>query len=90
MTSAVVFLATFAAVQWPFANFLNSPAARNWFFGTQYFGYNTNPLSLYARYQFVTERPADAWREGALAFAFTLVLIRIGLAYGDRLHRIRR
>jgi hypothetical protein len=90
LVSSVVFLGTFAAVQWPFASFLNSPAARNWFFGTQYFGYNTNPASLYARYQFISERPADAWREAALAFAITFVLIRIGLAYGDRLHRIRR
>src|SRR5256885_5881101 len=30
LVSAVVFLAVFAAVQWPFANFLASPAARNW------------------------------------------------------------
>ena len=30
-------MAVFAAVQWPFANFLMSPAARNWFFGTQVF-----------------------------------------------------
>jgi hypothetical protein len=88
--SAAVFLATFAVVQWPFATFLNSPAARNWFFGTIYFGYNTSPLSLYARYQFVSEPGADAWREAALAFAIALVSIRIGLAYGDRLRRIRR
>ena len=27
----------FAAVQWPFADFLMSPWARNWFFGTKYF-----------------------------------------------------
>jgi hypothetical protein len=90
LVSAIVFLATFVAVQWPFAIFLNSPAARNWIFGTQYFGYNTNPLSLYAKYQFIKEQPADTWREAALAFAIAFLLIRIGLAYGDRLHRIRR
>src|SRR6201999_4093217 len=55
LVSAVVFLGTFAAAQWPFAIFLNSPGARNWVFGTKYFDYNTNPLSVYARYQFFSE-----------------------------------
>jgi hypothetical protein len=90
LVSAAVFLASFVAVQWPFAVFLNSPAARNWFFGTIYFGYNTNPLGRLARYQFAPELPADTWREAALAFAIAFVSIRIGLAYGDRLRRIRR
>ena len=39
LVSGTVFLGVFAAVQWPFANFLASPAARNWFFGSNYFGY---------------------------------------------------
>jgi hypothetical protein len=90
LVSAAVFLATFAAAQWPFAIFLNSPAARNWFFGTIYFGYNTNPLGRYAQYRFVPDLPSDFWREAALAFAIAFVSIRIGLAYGDRLRRIRR
>jgi hypothetical protein len=88
--SAVVFLATFAAVQWPFAAFLNSPAARNWFFGTMYFGYNVNPLSRYAQYQFVPELLADSWRNAALALAIAFVSILIGLADGDRWTRIKR
>ena len=90
LVSAAVFLAAFAAVEWPFADFLNSPAARNWFFGTKYFGYDTNPLGRYALYQFAPERPADTWREWGLALAIAFVSIRIGLAYGDRLRRIRR
>ncbi len=90
LVSAVVFLGTFAAAQWPFATFLNSPAARNWFFGTKYFGYNTNPLSRYAQYQFAYEPAANRWRELVLAVAITLVSIRLGFAYGDRLRRIRR
>src|SRR5207302_11245985 len=35
--SGVAFLAIFVAVQWPFASFLMSPAARNRFFGAIYF-----------------------------------------------------
>ena len=40
-----------------------SPAARNWFFGTNYFDYYAPPTSLYARYRFL---PAEATR-GLLA-----------------------
>jgi hypothetical protein len=90
MVSAVVFVVTFAAVQWPFAVFLNSPAARNPFFGTIYFAYNVNPLSLYARYQFAPEPAPDFWKNAALALAIAFVSILIGLAYGDRLRRIKR
>jgi hypothetical protein len=91
LVSAGVFLGTFVAVQWPLADFLMSPAARNWFFGAMYFGYNTNPLGRYALYQFIPpEAAADFWREAALAFILSVLLIRIGLASGDRLGRIRR
>jgi hypothetical protein len=90
LVSAVVFLAAFTAVQWPFAVFLNSPAARNRFFGTMYFGYNVNPLSRYAQYQFVPELFSDSWKNAALALAIAFVTILIGLADGDRLRRIRR
>jgi hypothetical protein len=91
VVSGVVFLATFVAVQWPFANFLNSPAARNWFFGTIYFGYNTSPLSLYAKYQFIpADAAADFWRELAIALLLSVLLIRLAFACGDRLQRIQR
>lgn len=36
---SVVFVALFVAVQWPFASFLMSPAARNWFFNAENFVY---------------------------------------------------
>ncbi len=91
LIGAAVFLLVLAAVQWPFADFLMSPAARNWFFGTQYFGYNTNPQGIYAQYRFVApEAPAVFWRETALAFLISTLLMRVGLGYGERLGRIRR
>ena len=43
-----VFLVTFIAVQWPFANFLMTPLARNWFFGTSYMDFSTPATSPYA------------------------------------------
>ena len=49
LVSGAVFLAVFAAVQWPFADFLMLPAARNWFFGAKYFGYYAAPSSVYVR-----------------------------------------
>jgi len=89
--SGAVFLAVFAAVQWPFANFLMSPEARNWVFGTEYFGYATNPRSLYARYLFLpTESGAAFWTEAAIALAVAIFTTRFGLAWGDWMRRIRR
>jgi hypothetical protein len=91
LVSAAIFLLTFAAVQWPFADFLMSPLARNWFFGTKYFGYNVPANSLYARYVFPPgEASAVFWREAALAFAIAAVLTRLGFAAGDRMRRIQR
>jgi len=91
LASAAIFLLTFAAVQWPFANFLMSPLARNWFFGTKYFGYNVSANSLFARYMFPPGEPSAVfWREAALAFAIAAVLTRLGFAAGDRMRRIQR
>jgi hypothetical protein len=91
LASAVVFLVAFAAAQWPFADFLMSPAARNWFFGTMYFGYNTNPLGRYAQSQFMPPEAAwEVWAELAVALVVAVLSFRIGQAGGDRWRRIRR
>ena len=91
VVSGAVFLAVFAAMQWPFGNFLMSPAARNWVFGTGYFGYFTRPTSLYARYLFFpTETGAGFWEEAAIALAVAICTTRFGFAWGDWMRRIRR
>jgi hypothetical protein len=91
LVSGTLFLAVFAAVQWPFGDFLMSPAARNWVFGTGYFGYYTRPTSVYARYQFFPmETGADFWKEAAIALALAICTTRFGLAWGDWMRRIRR
>jgi hypothetical protein len=78
-------------VQWPFANFLMSPAARNWFFATRYFGYDVNPASYYARYLFYPAEPAAVFRqELLLALAAAIVTTWLGLAWGAWMQRIRR
>jgi hypothetical protein len=43
LVSGAVFIAVLAAVEWPFADFLMSPASANRFFGTMYFDYNSRP-----------------------------------------------
>jgi hypothetical protein len=91
VVSGVVFVGAFLAVQWPFANFLMSPAARNWFFATRYFGYDVNPASYYARYLFYPAEPAAVFRqELLLALAAAIVTTWLGLAWGAWMQRIRR
>jgi hypothetical protein len=91
LVSGVVFLTVFAAVQWPFADFLMSPWARNWFFGSHYFSYFASPNSLYVRYQFyAVEAGVQFWRELGLAFAGAILTTRLGIAAGNWMQRIQR
>jgi hypothetical protein len=89
--SGTVFLAVFAAVQWPFADFLMSQAARNWFFGSKYFGYYASPTSPYVRYQFyATEVGGQFWQEAGLALVSAILTTRLGIAAGNWMRRIQR
>jgi hypothetical protein len=85
------FFATFLLVQWPFANFLMSPGARNWFFGTTYHDYGTPPTSLYARFEFVPLEPAEALARGLIAAAaISCVMAYAGILAGRAMLRVRR
>ena len=87
----VAFFATFLVVQWPFADFLMSPRARNWFFGTTYFDYGTPANSLYARFEFVPPEPTVAFMRGLIAAALiACVMAYAGLLVGRAMHRVRR
>jgi hypothetical protein len=91
LVSGVVFLTLLAAVQWPFASFLMSPAARNWFFGAKYFGYFSPPNAAYLRYQFfAAESGVNLWQELGLTVATAILSIRLGLATGDWMRRVQR
>ncbi len=52
VAAGCVFLAAFVAAQWPFAEFLQSPGARNWVFGTQHIPYFVPADTDYVRYLF--------------------------------------
>jgi hypothetical protein len=87
----MAFFATFVAVQWPFADFLMSPAARNWFFGTMYMDYGTQPSSLYARFQYVPDVPSSRfWTVMLVAFVTACAMTYIGLHAGRAMQRVRR
>ncbi|HUQ94121.1 MAG TPA: hypothetical protein VM120_20740 [Bryobacteraceae bacterium] len=87
--SGLLFLGLFVAVQWPFANFLMSPAARNWVIGSHYYGYATHPNSYSFRNVFVpTER--DFLAGMATAALFAVLSMRAGLGWGDWMRKIQR
>jgi hypothetical protein len=91
LVSGTVFLGVFAAVQWPFASFLASPAARNWFFGSKYFGYYVPPTSLSAHWGFApTEAGGPFWQQAAIALFAAICTSWLGLWWGNWMQRIRR
>ena len=91
IASGAVFVTFLAAVQWPFADFLSSRAARNWLFGSKYFGYYTPPNSILLRYGFVrTEAGGEFWQQAGLALVTAMVMSALGLAWASWMRRIRR
>ena len=85
---AVVFVATFLAVQWPFADFLVSPWARNDLFGSHRMDYGVPPQIQARWYQL---NPPDNLSIGlAIAVAVGFVSARLGLWWGNWMSRVRR
>ncbi|HYK05695.1 MAG TPA: hypothetical protein VE974_28355 [Thermoanaerobaculia bacterium] len=79
------------AVQWPFADFLMSPASRNWIFGTGYLPYYFD-LARYDPYQFkALEKTTGAFvLTMAAALVASILTTRFGLAWGDWMRKVRR
>jgi hypothetical protein len=88
LVAALVFIFALLAAQWPFAEFLMSPAAHNWFFGAGYLDYRTGPQSYQARNLF---RTSDGLaRIVLMAFGPAWVMSRLGLAWGKWMRGIQR
>ena len=85
---AVAFVGVFLAVQWPFANFLMSPAARNAFFNSHRMPYQ---LQLEQQREWYQLEPPDNLAPG-LAIAVTLAFVsaRLGLWWGNWMSRVQR
>ena len=90
--TGIVFLAVFAAVQWPFADFLQSPSARNWVFGTAYIPYFVPADSPYVRYVFfpLEQSSMEFWRRMSLALVAAVMMTRLGLAWGAGMRKLQR
>jgi hypothetical protein len=89
--SALIFVATLLAVEWPFADFLMSPAAQNRFFGSMYHGYDTPPDSHTARNLFIIKETATQfWKGIVLAIGIAILTFRFGIARGDWLRKVKR
>jgi len=91
-TLGAAFLASFLAVQWPFADFLMSPASRNWVFATHEFPYFAPPTWASVRNVFLpTEHTfSEFWLRMTIALAVAAVTTRIGLSWGEWMNRVRR
>jgi hypothetical protein len=88
----VAFLAVFIAVQWPFADFMMTPAARNWFFGSGYVDFATPPRSPLARHEFFIREPGGGmfWRNMAVAALVAWFMAWLGMHLGRAMQKVRR
>jgi hypothetical protein len=89
---ALVFLALFLLLQWPFAGFLVSPHAENWFFGSGYHDYNTRPdwASLHHTFYYLERTPQEFAFQFGLALLLAVLGARLGTRAGAQLARVRR
>ncbi len=92
VAAGLAFFAAFVAVQWPFANFLQTPSARNWFFGAGYLDFSTPARSPLARFEFFYREPGAAqfWRGMLIAALLSCFMMWIGLHAGRAMQKVRR
>ena len=89
--AGLAFLLTFIVTQWPFAEFLMTPLARNWFFGTEYMDYGTPPDSRYAQNLFYASEPGPQfWRGMLVAGLISCVMMYLGMHAGRVMTRVKR
>lgn len=89
---SVVFLALFLAVQWPFASFLMTEWARNWFFNADNFVYWLSPAGVEWSRTFQHDPPGSAPFAVQLMYALALGTLSsyLGLWFGYWMTRVRR
>jgi len=90
--SGILFTALYAAFEWPFANFLLSPASRNRFFATTQFGFSDVPGPMPAG-QWVYEMPIHgiALLHGLVTASICAAIgVWVGMTIGNMLQCVRR
>ena len=85
---SAAFLAAFIAVQWPFADFLMTPAARNFFFASHRMPYSVDPV-MQARW-YRLNPPDDLVKGLSIALVIGYVSARCGLWWGNWMSRVQR
>jgi hypothetical protein len=92
VVGGVVFLAAVIAVQWPFATFMNTSAADNWFFHNNNYPYFAQPDWPEVRHVFSAwEATATAfWVTMGIAFVVSAVNMSLGIMFGNWLTRVKR
>jgi hypothetical protein len=92
LVCGAAFLATFVGAQWPFANFLMTPLARNWLFGAGYMDFSTPARSPYARFVFFAREAtvSQFWRGMIIAALISCAMTCLGVYLGRRMQKVRR
>ncbi|MBX6331408.1 MAG: hypothetical protein IRY91_06155 [Gemmatimonadaceae bacterium] len=83
------FFVVFLAVQWNFAEFLNSPYSQNWVFATNNYFYGLPKNTYMYRHLFRPSPPMLPWR-WLIPLALAIVAARLGLAVGGWFRRVQR
>lgn len=87
-----VFLGVFVPIQWYFADFLNTEAARGWVFGRFSWPYSSSPDWAY-RFDFhpnYVSTGLDLAKGLGIALVFGLLSSRLGLAWGNWMRQVKR
>ncbi len=91
LLSGGVFVAVLAAVEWPFASFLMTPAAANRFFGTMYFDYNSPSWGHDRLRLFYQAQHGIALVRGlASAAVYGAIGTWVGLGFGGWMRKVQR
>jgi hypothetical protein len=91
---SATFTLTFLVAQWPFADFLQSPLARNRVFATHMFPYMVPGNVAFTTWQYYPgqhDLGLAAWARGlGWALLWGTLSARLGLAWGNWMSRVRR
>ena len=92
IAAGVGFFVAGIACNWPFANFLMKPAARNWVFGMNYFGYFMRPSDYHLAWEFSAyeKTRTEFWIGMGIALMVTIIAARVGMVWGDWVGRVKR
>jgi hypothetical protein len=87
-----IFLAALLAAQWPFANFLMTPAAHNRVFGSGYFPFFVPTSTDWVRNVFSHVEPdaAHFWMRVAWTLVIGTLMARAGFSWGAWMRKVRR